>query len=51
MSTTDRNYRLWVNDAGTELYRLWPDSGYLEVCRRPHPGATWGPPELVKEEK
>jgi len=42
--------RLWVNDEGTVLVRLWA-SGTVEVATRDEPGDIWGPPVYLKEER
>ncbi len=44
------NYRLYVNGKRTVLVRLWPD-GRVDVALRGDPGATWGPPIWLEEEK
>jgi hypothetical protein len=44
------SYRLWVSEDGRRLVRLWED-GSMEVCERPDPGAIWGPPIAMKEER
>jgi hypothetical protein len=42
--------RLWVSEDRTRLVRLWAD-GSMEICERPDPGAIWGPPIAVQEER
>ena len=42
-------YRLFVNDEGTILVRIWHD-GTTEVSTREAPGHIWGPPIRVREE-
>lgn len=44
------DYRLWVSDDRCTLVRLWPD-GSLEFATRPAEGLTWGPPQLLAEER
>jgi hypothetical protein len=44
------DYRLWVSEDRTRLVRLWGD-GSMEICERPDPGAIWGPPITVTEER
>lgn len=51
MTPSIPEYRLWVNDAGTVLVRLWWKSGTVEVSIRETPLHTWGPPILCVEEK
>jgi hypothetical protein len=43
-------YRLFVNDARTMLVRVW-DNGTVAIATRPDPGATWGPPLVLAEER
>lgn len=43
------DYRLWVNDDRTTLFRLW-DSGEAEVANRETAGHTWSPPLYLSEE-
>ncbi|HET7408212.1 MAG TPA: hypothetical protein VFJ21_13895 [Mycobacteriales bacterium] len=40
---------LMVNTDRTVMVRFWSD-GTTEVCTRPNPGATWGPPVAVMPE-
>lgn len=42
--------RIFVNLERTFLVRIWP-SGTMEVATRDEPGATWGPPVYLEEEK
>lgn len=43
-------YRLWVNEERTMLVRLWSGGG-MEVATRSVPGAVWGPPVMLVEER
>lgn len=45
-----RDPRVFVSDDRQTLVRFW-QSGEVEVARRESPGATWGPPMTLIEEK
>jgi hypothetical protein len=44
------DYDLYVNADSTVLVRIWED-GRVEVSTRSDPGAIWGPPIQVIQER
>ena len=46
----EESYLLWVSEDNTVMVRWWllPGQDDLEVCVRPTPGHTWGPPVKVR---
>jgi hypothetical protein len=42
--------RTFVSEDRCTMVTIWP-SGSMHVATRPLPGATWGPPVTVVEEK
>lgn len=47
--TESASYRLWLNQEGTVLVRVWKLGGRTEVCLRDDQGQVWGPPIEVVE--
>jgi hypothetical protein len=43
-------YKIWANAESTVLVRMWA-SGNVEVSLRDEPGAIWGPPIKMEEER